>query len=607
MRMTLLRAGLAVALAALPVAAATPASAVPEPSPDVATDAATDAASTAAPGTGGLARTSASAAPRTATSGPLRAAVIAPLALPPAAGPLVGAEDLELFTSQGGLLDRQLDALAGESVAIGVDPRIIASIRVLGTAAPESAGLWLRRLELVPNETFALAYADADVVAVSQAGGGPVPEPLDFSYAVDPARFAAPEAPETEEEPDPSSTPIDPEVPEEPDAGEQRPLPTTVDEVLGWNYTIDKLAWPADGTVVADDLAPLADADYDTVVLSSSNVDGADSVHVDLGNSLEGLVVDDGLSEWLRSAAYADTDAEAASSRVGFTRALSRAATATPGRNVLLALDRTWPLPEDLRIDDALSAIQGSSAVTPVTVDALLSGRPGDARIADAPESEQRIGLVERLLEAEAADTRYATIAADPLQITGERRLELLAALSTTWLRNETDWPAAVRAYRVQSRELRAGVQVAEGDDLLALGAEARLPITVSNALDVPVTVYATATPLRPILSVENSSQPIEIVVQPDSSATQYVPAQALANGRVSVRVTLAGANGEQIGATGDLRLDLQAGWETVGTLVAVILVVLVFGFGIVRNILKRRHGRPAGDAEPAPADAAGD
>jgi hypothetical protein len=45
----------------------------------------------------------------------------------------------------------------------------------------------------------------------------------------------------------------------------------------------------------------------------------------------------------------------------------------------------------------------------------------------------------------------------------------------------------------------------------------------------------------------------------------------------------------------------VQAGWETVGTLVAVVLVLGVFGFGITRRILRGRKNRKAG----APADEA--
>ncbi|MET0303493.1 MAG: DUF6049 family protein, partial [Microbacteriaceae bacterium] len=191
-------------------------------------------------------------------------------------------------------------------------------------------------------------------------------------------------------------------------------------------------------------------------------------------------------------------------------------------------------------------------------------------------------------------DVAFATIADDPLLITAERRLDLMAVLSATWLRSEGDWPGAVEQNLASSDELRSSVRVVESSDLLALGAEARLPVTVTNSLDVPVRVYASATPLRQILTIEPDSQPLELVVQPDSSATGYISGQAVANGQVLVRLSLTGSSGVAVGEASTVRLDLQAQWETVGILIVVILLVLVFGVGITRNILKRRRARDA-------------
>ena len=44
-------------------------------------------------------------------------------------------------------------------------------------------------------------------------------------------------------------------------------------------------------------------------------------------------------------------------------------------------------------------------------------------------------------------------------------------------------------------------------------------------------------------------------------------------------------------------KVIVQAGWETVGTVIAGVLVVLIFGGGLVRSILRRRR-----EAASAPA-----
>ena len=89
---------------------------------------------------------------------PVRLAIAGPLTVPASSIGLIDADALEAYTRPLGLLTQQLDAVFGRQVAIGVDPMIIASIRALGTTAPESALVWLQRLEDAPNQIFPLAY-----------------------------------------------------------------------------------------------------------------------------------------------------------------------------------------------------------------------------------------------------------------------------------------------------------------------------------------------------------------------------------------------------------------------------------------------------------------
>ncbi len=146
---------------------------------------------------------------------PTPVAAVMPLTVPPSASDFVDAEALATYTAAGGTLTRQLDAVYGRPVAVGIDPRIIASIRILGADAPASAVEWLQRLREIPNETFALAWADADVAVQAQAGAATLLAPTDASYAVRASRFAAPGSTPA---PSPSSTPS-----ETPAAGQETP------------------------------------------------------------------------------------------------------------------------------------------------------------------------------------------------------------------------------------------------------------------------------------------------------------------------------------------------------------------------------------------------
>jgi hypothetical protein len=158
--------------------------------------------------------------------------------------------------------------------AIGIDPLILASIRVLGTDAPQSALDWLDRLSGATNETFALSYADSDITLGLQAGSPTVLAPTSFDFAIDPAKFAA--AP-TESESDAGTETESPSPTSTETPGDSPPVLPTTESLLAWDYTVSTIAWPVAGTVVGTDLATIAASGYTTTILGSGNVDRADS------------------------------------------------------------------------------------------------------------------------------------------------------------------------------------------------------------------------------------------------------------------------------------------------------------------------------------------
>lgn len=107
-------------------------------------------------------------------------AIVTPLVTPPGSTGLLSADELAVLTAPGGLLAIQLRTALAHPVAIGLDPMIAASIRLLGTAAPRSAIDWLTALESAPNDVFPLGYADADPSLAIQAGMSLPLTPLGF-------------------------------------------------------------------------------------------------------------------------------------------------------------------------------------------------------------------------------------------------------------------------------------------------------------------------------------------------------------------------------------------------------------------------------------------
>lgn len=524
-----------------------------------------------------------------AASGPVSVAVVVPLTVPPTTGGLLDAEALATYTRDGGLLDRQLDAVAGTRAAIGLDPMIPASIRVLGSAAPVSALSFLNRLRMVSNEVFLLGYADADPALAVTAGIGDAFTPLGFGFALDPDAFGPAATPT----PTSSATPAAPEPLPTDAPGEKPPLPDTA-SLLAWPTTLPAIAWPAEGSVTAEGLSGLPALGYEDVLLSEANTSPVSTAHVDLGD-IDALVVDTEVSSAVRDAAYAQTDAgyESAASALGAE--LREAQRAAPGRTLIATLDRRWPF-GTTRLGAVLGAIAASSASTLVPLSEVIGTPAGSAKLkpADDDADAKRTATLAQLASAASDEARYLRIAEDAGVITQPRRLALLALSAVGWRVDDAGWATATASEIAAARKTLDAVQIAESSDQLVLSDVSSLRLRLSNALPVAVTVYVDVRPLRPLLHVDDGR--VEVTIEPDSTANASIPVTSITNGEVTVRARLISANGDTLGAPRFLKVILQAGWETVGTLIVGALVVLVFGAGIVRAFLRRRRERAAAE-----------
>jgi hypothetical protein len=532
-------------------------------------------------------------APRSAAAAPLapgdpaRLTLIVPLTVPPTETGLLDADTLTRYTAPLGLLTRQLDALADAPVAIGLDPMIAASIRALGTTAPPTALAWLQRLEGVSNEVFALAYADADVAAAASTGSLGLLSPLGFDFAVDPGNFGAAQTASPTPTPTPSATP---------DEGAIPPLPT-LEDLLAWPYTLEHVAWPADDTLTAGTTEAIGAAGYESVILSSTNVSDPGPT-TDLGN-ITGVVSDAPLSQLVRAATFAPSELDLQSALEALDASLASFASANPGGEVVATLDRHWPF-LSYHLSEVLARLTASPSVVFGTLAETIERPAVDATVTDHPEAAGRLSVIESALSAVAAEAQFATVLTDPLLITAPRRLDLLALLSVSWLPDQDGWAASSATFLARSAELLSSVRITHGSDLLLLSRSTEVRVAVSNSLPYPVTVRITITPQRPLLRVMENQVLLE--VEQDATKTAFIPVEAIANGVVTIHVELTSPTGVPIDS-GFVRARLQAEWETVGTVVILGIIVLIFGFGIVRTVLKRRRAKAA--AQEAPPDEA--
>lgn len=566
--------GATVLTAGLALASVLPASAASGPEPD--------------PAVGGSARPASTTI--TPGVGPVSVAVIAPVTLPPNATGLVSADELETLTGPFGALTRQLDALAGTSAAIALDPMILASIRVLGSTAPESARQWLTRLGALSNEVFLLAYADADLVAAARTGTLADLQPSGFDFALDAANFSPVETPSPS--PTPTATaPVDPDaVP---------PFPSTED-LLAWNSALPSIAWPRTD-VGSGDLAPLAAAGYQNVIVPSTTA-GDPASPLLAFDGIQGIVVDEALSADLQAAAGAASPTVRTTALDALTAQLAAETAARPGRGIVLALDRTWPFAQP-GLPDTLDALKSTTSAAFVPLSSILATTPIPGRLADGVTNPERAAVFTGLAADAAAELAFSSVLDDPAPLLDPRRLERIALYALAWNDDESGWTEAVEAFRERSTEIVTSVKLEQGSDMALLAAHANVKIAVSNALPYPVNVRVTVDPQGPILRVLESQL---ITVEPESTATAVIPVEAVANGQVTVLTSIASPTGVPLDS-GNASVAVHAEWEGIGTLVVIVVLVLIFLAGLLRLIVMRRRARrqhddAADDAETADA-----
>jgi hypothetical protein len=529
-------------------------------------------------------------------------AIAVPITVPSGDAGFLTAAELTQYTAQNGVLTRELAAIQDSqiAIAIGIDPRIVASIRVLGDSAPATAQEWLKELAALPNESFPLAWADADVTAPLHAGASAVLAPKSLAYAINPKLFPA----TNDSTPTPTPTP----------GSEGGAVPTPAD-LVAWNYSMPELAWPTDDSVEPGDLAKLNAAGIKSLILTTKNVDASKS------NGLTGAsgtsastriaVSDDVLSGYLRAAVAATTRVASTEALDDLTTTLALISQKSGGhpRTILLSLDRNWST-EDASFARGIDGLYAHPWVSAAVLSSVFAESPTTLTLDKDGESAERIALVANMLQAEARLARFSVIAADPATITSSYRLQLLALLSNEWENSPAAWTRAATKWITGTDGVVTSVQVAHSGHALALADRVALPITISNGLDQAVTVTLLARSTTTKFAVEPRYQSQTITIDADSQKKVQIPIDAVGKGNGHLVVSLRSADGLPIGRDVTLTINVQAGWETLGTLIFAALIVALFAFGIIRRFRKRRTENDDDDSldtEPATDSGSGE
>ena len=540
-----------------------------------------------------------------------RLALVMPLTVPQSSNGLIPSDLIASYTADGGLLAQRLDAVFDQpGIAIAIDPRILASIRILGDSSPPSASAWLKRLEAASNSTFALSYADSDLAAASQAKATRLLAPT--SFTIDATHFTGAPTATASNTASSTPTPVPSNGSGTGSGSTVHSLPDLV-SLQAFNYTLPGVAWPASGSVVEGDLNSFEAGGLSTAILGSGNVAYGDLGYTPSSAARVGkhqaLVSDDALSTYLDAAVGAATPALWGTAMSELSSAIAVVSLERPAvtRTLLATFDRSPP-GTDTRLAQTISALAtlpwAASAPFSEVNAAFGSGSavlPTTASLAAKPEPAARIATVAALLAAETTAGNFSSVLADPTRITGERRLGLLALLSNSWTGDDT-WGAATNKYlSTSNRYVTKSVMIARSSATVFTSRNSPLPITVTNELPWPITVYVTVRSPSNIITIDRDR--VELVVEAQSQAKTTVPVTSNANGPVTLTVSLSSATNVQITTPATIDVDVQAQWETAFTAIVAVLVIGVFGFGIYRTIAKRRKTKRAMDDTGPAAD----
>lgn len=130
------------------------------------------------------------------------------------------------------------------------------------------------------------------------------------------------------------------------------------------------------------------------------------------------------------------------------------------------------------------------------------------------------------------------------------------------------------------------------------INSEAVLPVRIASSLDQDATVQVRLISDSQRLQIPSTTM---VEVPANSEATAKMPVTAVGSGEVNLTVQVLAADGTPVGAPSTVHLQVRADWESVGTAIIGIALVLILVVGVVRTVRRgRRTAPPPVAQEPA-------
>ncbi len=272
--------------------------------------------------------------------------------------------------------------------------------------------------------------------------------------------------------------------------------------------------------------------------------------------------------------------------------------------SVIVAPGDGWGV-EGTRPSRSLTALLGAPFVTSRTLGEVLAAPESQAidlppltplpSDASANDVVGAVSALTRLDVLATATTRPSTMIAEADRLV----LESLSLANRVDPRFGAEQATSAREH---AKSVLESVAVTSGSQLLLVSSSGSVPITVGNALDVPVTVRIAVTSWSPILRTK--AQPA-VTIEPGEDTTVKVPMTAVSSGDVGVSVVLRTEGGATVSVAETLEVRVRAAWGNLATGVFTAGLVVLLIAGLVRTIRRgRKDTRLLPDTDTAVAGA---
>jgi Family of unknown function (DUF6049) len=385
---------------------------------------------------------------------------------------------------------------------------------------------------------------------------------------------------------------------------------STAQQVLGPKVRAS-IAWPVEGRADAPTVDQLRGSAWQGIVLASGTqpppvtpragtVSGRSTVARASGTPLSGLLYDEtisGLIARLGTAGIDTADASAIQQRL-----LAELATITaelPGqtRHLLAVVPRTWD-PDPGLVSTVLGTIDEARWVQPQSLDDLLSQapiarRPGLLYSRQSRTSELPAAVVASATAMESSLAAFSPALTKPDLILPDLRRREVSLVGVAWRgRSAAEQSAARGGLQGQIHAVVTSVTVVTGSDVNVLSHAGRLQVTVRNSLDQTVHVTLVLRPRNGLVRL-GTHKPFDVGAQ--GNATVFFPFRAAGNGAVQVEASLwtSPAGETPIYQAPPFLVRVHSGWETVGLIIAGVLLGVLVLLGLIRSIRRGRNPLP--------------